>query len=58
MDDAVAVSIVERGPMQARLALAQLALAILTIALTPILFRLSELDPPRRPSIGRRWPCR
>jgi drug/metabolite transporter (DMT)-like permease len=45
MDDAVAVSIVERGPMQARLALAQLALAILTIALTPILFRLSELDP-------------
>jgi len=45
MDDAAAVSIAGREPLPARLALVQLALAILTISLTPILFRLSEINP-------------
>jgi drug/metabolite transporter (DMT)-like permease len=45
MDDASTVGISQQVRAPARLALAQLALAILTIALTPILFRLSELDP-------------
>src|SRR5260370_25336665 len=35
----------ESAGAPARLALVQLALAIVTIALTPILFRLSEIDP-------------
>jgi drug/metabolite transporter (DMT)-like permease len=45
MDDAAAVSIAERETVPARLALVQLALAVLTISLTPILFRLSEINP-------------
>jgi drug/metabolite transporter (DMT)-like permease len=45
MDDASAIGISERERAPARLALLQLALAILTIALTPILFRLSEVNP-------------
>jgi drug/metabolite transporter (DMT)-like permease len=45
MDDAAAVSSAEREPMPAHLPLVQLALAILTISLTPVLFRLSEINP-------------
>jgi drug/metabolite transporter (DMT)-like permease len=45
MDDAASVSIAEREALPARMALVQLALAIFTISLTPILFRLSEINP-------------
>lgn len=45
MDDATAVSTAGRGHVPARLALIQLALALVTISLTPILFRLSEINP-------------